>query len=102
MKILIIVTKGEIGGAQVSVLNLAKGLKEKVISSGENRTTLPERIIYNIQGREMQQILFMDNVKDAPMNSLQISISGKGPDEKAAQKDARNNAEAVVKVLIDK
>ena len=28
-KILIIVTKGEIGGAQVSVLNLAKGLKEK-------------------------------------------------------------------------
>jgi len=30
-KILIIVTKGEIGGAQVSVLNLAKGLKEKGI-----------------------------------------------------------------------
>ena len=28
-KILIIVTKGEIGGAQVSVFNLAKGLKEK-------------------------------------------------------------------------
>ena len=31
MRVLIIVTKGEIGGAQVSVLNLAKGLKEKGI-----------------------------------------------------------------------
>ena len=29
MKILIIITKGEVGGAQVSVLNLAKKLKEK-------------------------------------------------------------------------
>ena len=32
-KILIIVTKGEIGGAQVSVLNLAKGLKEKGVNA---------------------------------------------------------------------
>jgi len=30
MRVLIIVTKGEIGGAQVSVLNLAKGLKDKL------------------------------------------------------------------------
>ncbi|MDD3711346.1 MAG: glycosyltransferase family 4 protein [Patescibacteria group bacterium] len=40
MKILLLITKGEIGGAQVFVANLAKGLKNKLCGNDESRVEI--------------------------------------------------------------
>ncbi|MBI2655451.1 hypothetical protein HYX06_03445 [Candidatus Woesearchaeota archaeon] len=78
-------------------------LKELMLKSGKNKSILNEMFAYYINGEKSEEeALFVNNLKNKSIDVLQVSVSGKGADEKEAQKNAVKKSNEVVGMLTDK
>lgn len=78
-------------------------LKELLLKSGKNRTALPERLVYYTNDEKNEEdVLFANNLQNKSVSVLPITVSGKGADEREAQKNALKKFDEVVDILTDK
>lgn len=80
-----------------------QGMKEQSLKSGKNNSILPERLAYYINNEKSEEeFLFVNNLQNKSVSLLPIIVSGKGADEKEAQKTAIKKSNEIVGILIDK
>ena len=79
-------------------------LRDVAVKSKTPRTTLPERLNYYLTDEklEVEDIIFINDIKNESIADLQVPVIGKGATEDEAKKDAAAKSNKMISVLTDK
>ncbi len=84
-------------------LVVTQRLKESLLKSGKNRSILTEMFVYYLNDEKFEEnALFVNNLQNKPISLLPVAVSGKGVDEKEAQKNSMKKFNEIVGILTDK
>ena len=80
-----------------------QNLKELLLKSGKKSSVLPERLVYYINNEKLEEeLLLVNDLQNKSVNVLHVTISGKGPTENEASKNAVKISKEAVNILADR